>query len=117
MTEFKGEGVTWEEYTLVFFKLFGEDVFLPAATFRPETIYGVTNLWLNPDAEYSKITVDGKYQWIVSKEAVAKLKDQLRKITIIKEIKGNELIGQVRNKPAEARRFTAYFACYIRRSE
>ncbi|MGA2875703.1 MAG: leucine--tRNA ligase, partial [Nitrososphaerales archaeon] len=95
----QGEGVTWEEYTLVFFKLVGENVFLPAATFRPETIYGVTNLWLNPDAEYSQIAVDGKYQWIVSKEAVAKLNVQLRKITIIKELKGNELIGRYVTNP------------------
>jgi leucyl-tRNA synthetase len=90
----EGEGVTWEEYTLVFFKLIGEEVFLPAATFRPETIFGVTNLWLNPNADYSQIEVDGKYQWIVSKVAVAKLKEQLRRITVIKEIKGNELIGR-----------------------
>jgi leucyl-tRNA synthetase len=95
----QGEGVTWEEYTLVFFKLYGEDVFLPAATFRPETIYGVTNLWLNPSASYLQITVDGKYQWIVSSEAAQKLKDQLRKVTVIKSIKGNELIGRYVTNP------------------
>ncbi|MGQ9507365.1 MAG: class I tRNA ligase family protein, partial [Candidatus Bathycorpusculaceae bacterium] len=44
-----GEGVTPEEYTLIKFKLNHETV-LPAATFRPETIYGVTNMWINPDA-------------------------------------------------------------------
>ncbi|MHB1868092.1 MAG: leucine--tRNA ligase [Nitrososphaerales archaeon] len=95
----QGEGVTWEEYTLVMFRLDGEDIFLPAATFRPETIYGVTNLWLNPEAEYTKITVDGKYQWIVSKEAAAKLKDQLRKITTVKTLKGKELIGRYVTNP------------------
>ena len=95
----QGEGVTWEEYTLVLFRLDGEDFFLPAATFRPETIYGVTNLWLNPEAEYSQITVDGKYQWIVSKEAAAKLKDQLRKITTVKTFKGKELIGRYVTNP------------------
>ena len=83
-----------------FFQLVGENVFLPAATFRPETIYGVTNLWLNPDAaRYFQIAKDGKYQWIVSKEAVAKLKDQLRKTTIIKELKGSELIGRYVTNP------------------
>lgn len=90
----QGEGVTWEEYTLVFFKIYGEDVYLPAATFRPETIYGVTNLWLNPDSTYSQITIDGKYQWIVSTESVAKLKEQLRRVTIIKTLSGRELVGR-----------------------
>jgi leucyl-tRNA synthetase len=37
-----GEGVTPEEYTLIKYKL-DEKTFLPAATFRPETIYGITS--------------------------------------------------------------------------
>ena len=42
-----------EEYVLIKFK-FGND-YLLTATFRPETIYGVTNLWVNPNATYVKI--------------------------------------------------------------
>ncbi len=90
----QGEGVAWEEYILILFELDGEKVYLPAATFRPETIYGVTNLWINPDASYSQINVDDKYQWIVSDEAVRKLKEQLRNVTVIKSINGSELIGR-----------------------
>ncbi len=95
----QGEGVTWEEYTLVLFKLDGDDAYLPAATFRPETIYGVTNMWLNPDADYVKIRVDGKYDWIVSKRAAMKLSNQLREITTIREIKGKDLIGRYALNP------------------
>jgi leucyl-tRNA synthetase len=92
----EGEGVTWEEYTLVLFKLNGqESVFLPAATFRPETIFGVTNLWINPNVEYSQISVDGKAKWIVSNEAVNKLKEQARQIVFEKKIKGRDLIGHL----------------------
>ncbi|MGH2639582.1 MAG: class I tRNA ligase family protein, partial [Rhabdochlamydiaceae bacterium] len=80
----EGEGITWEEYTLILFMLEGSEIYLPAATFRPETIFGVTNLWLNPDAEYSEIAIDGKERWIVSKDAADKLKDQLRSITLVK---------------------------------
>jgi leucyl-tRNA synthetase len=91
----EGEGVTWEEYTLVLFKLDGEgNVFLPAATFRPETIFGVTNLWINPNVEYSRISVDGKTNWIVSNEAVNKLREQLRQIVLEEKIKGRDLIGR-----------------------
>ena len=52
----EGQGVQWEEYTLVLFKLVGTDIYLPAATFRPETIFGVINLWINPESEYSEIS-------------------------------------------------------------
>lgn len=42
----EGEGVAINRLTLLKFKL--DDSFLVAATFRPETIYGATNIWLNP---------------------------------------------------------------------
>jgi leucyl-tRNA synthetase len=87
----EGEGVVPEEYTLIKFRY--EDASLPAATFRPETIYGVTNLWLNPDATYIKARVD-KETWIISQTAADKLKEQLHKITIINTFKGRDLIGK-----------------------
>ncbi len=90
----EGQGVQWEEFTLVMFKLEGTDFFLPAATFRPETIFGVTNLWLNPASDYCEIVVDGKRKWIVSAEAAEKLKDQLHSIEILRRFKGRELIGK-----------------------
>jgi leucyl-tRNA synthetase len=102
----EGEGVTWEEYTLVLFKLVeGEsDVFLPAATFRPETIFGVTNLWLNPQSEYVEISVDQKQRWIVSPQAAEKLANQLRKITVLRRFLGNELIGRHATGPLDGSR-------------
>jgi leucyl-tRNA synthetase len=42
----KGGNAEKYEYTLLKFKF--EDSFLLAATLRPETIYGQTNLWINP---------------------------------------------------------------------
>ncbi|TET64295.1 leucine--tRNA ligase, partial [Candidatus Bathyarchaeota archaeon] len=53
----EGEGVAPEEYTLIKFKL-DEQTYLPAATFRPETIYGVTNIWIHPDAVYVEAKVN-----------------------------------------------------------
>ena len=88
-----GEGVTWEEYTLVLFGLLPsseelQDVLLPAATFRPETIFGVTNLWINPDAKYVEVLVNEKSKWIVSSTAAAKLREQLKQIKVLKELTG-----------------------------
>ena len=63
-----GEGVSPEEYTLVYFKLEDHDAFLAAATLRPETIFGVTNIWINPRSEYVLIEADGR-RLIVSRQA------------------------------------------------
>jgi leucyl-tRNA synthetase len=87
----EGEGVAPEEYTLMKFVL--NNRFLPAATFRPETIYGVTNLWINPDAIYVEAKVNGE-EWIVSREAAIKLSEQLRKVVARREFAGKELIGK-----------------------
>jgi len=86
-----GEGVVPEEYTLMKFKM--DDAFLPAATFRPETIYGVTNMWIHPDADYVKARVNGE-KWIISEIAANKLKEQQRKVEIISRFKGREIIGK-----------------------
>ena len=92
----EGEGVSPEEYTLLKFRF--NDAFLPAATFRPETIYGVTNMFINPEATYVEAEVDGE-KWIVSKEAVVKLSEQLKKVEVIREFKGAELIGEYFQDP------------------
>ena len=86
-----GEGVSPIEYTLLKFKY--NDAFLIAATLRPETIYGVTNMWIKPDVIYVLAEVDGE-KWIVSKETVEKLVDQLKNVKVIKEFYGRELIGK-----------------------
>jgi leucyl-tRNA synthetase len=92
-----GEGVTPEEYTLIKYKL-DEKTFLPAATFRPETIYGITNMWINPDSTYVEATVNGEC-WIISQEAAEKLKEQEHKIEVKRAFKGKELIGKTFENP------------------
>ncbi len=96
----EGEGVSPEEYTLIKFP-FG-DSFLPAATFRPETIYGVTNMFINPEATYVEAEVDGE-RWIVSREAAAKLKEQLKKVKVKREFKGSDIIGKYFKDPISGR--------------
>lgn len=86
----RGEGASPVEFVLLKFKF--DDVFLPAATLRPETIFGVTNMWLNPEAEYVKVKV-GKESWIISREAANKLKEQ-KEISVVGTIKGAQLVGK-----------------------
>ncbi len=87
----EGEGVSPEEYVLIKFKL--GDAYLPAATFRPETIFGVTNMWIHPDADYVKARVDDEV-WAISAVAAEKLKEQARKVEVIERFKGREIIGK-----------------------
>ncbi|ALM74163.1 leucine--tRNA ligase [Thermococcus barophilus] len=94
-----GEDVPILEYILIKFILEenGEIIYLPAATLRPETVYGVTNMWLNPNATYvkAKVKYKGKEEtWIVSKEAAYKLSFQDKEIEVLEEFKGEKLIGK-----------------------
>ncbi|HJJ90737.1 MAG TPA: leucine--tRNA ligase [Methanocorpusculum sp.] len=72
---------------------FGEFI-IPTATLRPETIFGVTNLWVNPGITYLKAEVDGK-KWIISQEAAVKLRMQKHTVTEIGTISGVDLVDQV----------------------
>lgn len=87
-----------EELTLVKFLLqsneeknYTEKVFLPAATLRPETIFGVTNIWVNPSENYVKIKVNNEF-WIVSEKAVEKLKLQKKNVEVLERMKGEDLL-------------------------
>ncbi len=98
-----GEGVTPEEYTLIKYKL-EDKTYLPAATFRPETIFGVTNMWINPDADYIEASVNGE-NWIVSAVAAEKLKEQERIVEVKRSFKGRELIGKSFENPVTNKKF------------
>ncbi|MEK6950211.1 MAG: leucine--tRNA ligase [Nanoarchaeota archaeon] len=87
----KGGNAEKVEYTLLKFKL-GND-FLVAATLRPETIYGQTNLWINPVATYVKADVNGEC-WILSQEAAEKLAFQKDNVLVKEEVKAADLLGK-----------------------
>ena len=88
----KGEGESPIEFTILKFKF--KDMYICAATLRPETVFGQTNMWINPDVKYAIILVNGKEKWIVSKECGEKFKDQLKKIEVVGSIKGKEMVGK-----------------------
>ena len=87
----EGEGASPVEFILLKFKY--EDAFMPAATLRPETIFGVVNMWVNPSSKLVKVKVDNE-AWVVSKECAEKLKEQREKVEILEELNGEELIGK-----------------------
>jgi leucyl-tRNA synthetase len=91
----EGEGVGINEFTLVKYRLEegGRTLFFPAATLRPETVFGVTNIWLHPEAAYVELEV-GAERWIVSKEAASKLAHQGKPSRVVREMPGREFIGK-----------------------
>lgn len=75
----KGEGVLPQEYTLIKMKLVdplkvdekfskcnGADVYLLAATLRPETMIGQTNYWVKPNVEYDVVKAKGFNEYYVA---------------------------------------------------
>ena len=92
----EGEGVAINELTLIKFKI-GDD-YLVAATFRPETLFGATNLWLNPDEEYIRIKVNDEH-WIITKKAFYNLIHQKKDAVIESPVDANDLIGNYVKNP------------------
>ena len=80
------------EYVLVKFK-FEEQYVIPTATLRPETIFGVTNLWINPNIKYVTALVNNE-KWIITKDAAKKLEFLNLNVSIFSEIHGSDLIGK-----------------------
>jgi leucyl-tRNA synthetase len=78
------------EFTIIKFK--SDGVVLPTATLRPETIFGVTNLWVNPDGGYVKAKVGGEV-WIISEEAARKLPHLNFEVEVLERVPGRALIG------------------------
>ena len=88
----KGGNAEVLEYTLLKFEL-EDGRKLIAATLRPETVFGLTNFWVNPEVEYVDVEV-GSETWIASREAAEKLKFQKDKVTVKGRANGSSLMGR-----------------------
>lgn len=110
-----GEGVGPQEYTLIKMKVAkpiakfpkGKEVYLVAATLRPETMYGQTNCWLHPDLKYIAFETtrgSGKEIWICTARAARNMAYQGfttkdGHFDIVAEFKGQELLGLALEAP------------------
>ncbi|MGI0093773.1 MAG: leucine--tRNA ligase, partial [Nitrosotalea sp.] len=82
---------SFTEYTIIKFKY--DKYIIPTATLRPETIFGVTNIWINPEFIYEIVQVDNE-MWIVTSECARKLEFHNKTITRLDKILGKELVGK-----------------------
>ncbi|AKB83055.1 Leucyl-tRNA synthetase [Methanosarcina barkeri 3] len=110
-----GEEATIVEYTLIKFRY--KDLVLPCATLRPETTYGVTNLWVNPDVTYVKAKVtqgENEEFWVVSKEAFRKLTFTDRTVEYIEDVPAKSIIGIKLTNPVTGDEIISLPASFVR---
>jgi len=88
----------FEEITLVKFSLVNDNIKLPTGTLRPETLFGVTNLWIHPDVEYVYAAVNEE-EWIMSRECAVKLAMLEYTVHIKRTVPGHTLIGKFVKNP------------------
>ncbi len=105
----KGEGVGAQEYTIIKIKALelpeklkeqfgGKDVYLVAATLRPETMYGQTNCYVLPEGEYGVFEMKNNEYFICSERSVKNMAYQdltleFGKYQKLATVTGQELIG------------------------
>jgi leucyl-tRNA synthetase len=108
----EGEEAEFQEYTLIRFttSLAGvadgdatdaagvDDVIAPMATLRPETVRGVTNAYVDPEATYVLATVDGE-SWLVSATAAEKLRLQEHDVEVRARFPGADVVGRTVANP------------------
>ncbi|MFT7616353.1 MAG: leucyl-tRNA synthetase [Candidatus Woesearchaeota archaeon] len=80
-----------KEFTLIKFPF--EDGFIVAATLRPETMYGQTNMWVHPDVTYIKARV-GDEIWYTSRESLVKYQHQSHTVEELEEVSGRSMLGK-----------------------
>jgi leucyl-tRNA synthetase len=88
----EGEGETPMEY-LLFKHQLEDGRYLITATLRPDTIMGITNLYMNPEIDYIEAEVNGE-KWILNENCAKNLKNQGHKIKVIRKVPGKEFIGK-----------------------
>ncbi|EAS06110.2 cytoplasmic leucyl-tRNA synthetase (macronuclear) [Tetrahymena thermophila SB210] len=104
----ESEGIGPQEYTLIKLKVLefhgalkaleGRNVYLAAATLRPETMYGQTNCYILPDGVYGAFEVTNDEVFIVAERAAKNmayqdLTKEYGKYVKIMDIKGTDLLG------------------------
>jgi leucyl-tRNA synthetase (EC 6.1.1.4) len=98
------------QWTLIYF-VDEEGLTYPTATLRPETVLGVTNLWINPEADYAIVEHQGR-RMVVSRDAAYRLSFQ-GEVKTLREAKGSEFIGRRVQNPVTGEWVEVYGARFV----
>eukprot|EP01116_Phalansterium_solitarium_P012959 TRINITY_DN2974_c1_g3_i3.p1 TRINITY_DN2974_c1_g3~~TRINITY_DN2974_c1_g3_i3.p1 ORF type:complete len:570 (-),score=159.14 TRINITY_DN2974_c1_g3_i3:132-1841(-) len=103
-----GEGVLPQDYTLIKLQIVtlpekmraleGRKVYLVAATLRPETMYGQTNVWVLPEGEYGAFEINDTDVFICAERSARNLSFQEHskvagQTNCLLNVTGQDLIG------------------------
>ncbi|XP_061658877.1 leucine--tRNA ligase, cytoplasmic [Syngnathoides biaculeatus] len=117
-----GEGVGPQEYTLIKMRIVepytakfkskvfyssgmkGKNIYLVAATLRPETMFGQTNCWVRPDMNYVAFETSGADVFICTRRSARNMSFQgFTKengvVPVVMEILGQDLLGCALSAP------------------
>lgn len=101
-----------EKVTVIKFALDGSDVSFVVTTYRPETVYGVTNIWINPSLDYVIVRIK-KDKYVMAKEAAEILSYQLD-LEIIGEIEKEKLLRSLAINPITGEKVPVYPAKFVK---
>ncbi|XP_020341517.1 leucine--tRNA ligase, cytoplasmic [Oncorhynchus kisutch] len=115
-----GEGVGPQEYTLIKMKVLepypaklsglkGKNIFLVAATLRPETMFGQTNCWVHPDIKYIAFEMACGDVFISTRRSARNMSYQgfskeNGKVTVIMDVLGKDILGCALSAPLSSYR-------------
>ena len=102
--------VSIEEYTGVVFR--GKNYSLIAASLRPETVFGITNLWISPRGKYVKFKMDDDY-FVISEEAYEKLTLQKQGLELSGEVSIENITASKFWTPMDHREISVYPSDFV----
>ncbi|XP_030067652.1 leucine--tRNA ligase, cytoplasmic [Microcaecilia unicolor] len=110
-----GEGVGPQEYTLIKMRVLdpyppklsglkGKNIFLVAATLRPETMFGQTNCWVRPNMLYIAFETTNDDIFVCSQRSARNMSYQgFTKnngvVPVVKELMGEDILGAALSAP------------------
>ncbi|MBI5223205.1 leucine--tRNA ligase [Candidatus Micrarchaeota archaeon] len=100
-----------EEVSVIKFEV-SKSEYLVATTYRPETIYGVTNIWINPALDYVRAKY-GPDTIILSKDAFDSLHLQL-KLELIDSVSVEKLLKLKGKNPINGKKVPVYSASFVK---
>ncbi len=90
-----------DSIVVIKFKDAGSGAYFGCATYRPETIYGVTNIFVNDAIDYVVASVDGTDLYLA--EEAARILSQQAKVEIKSKVSGKSLVGKQAINPIDGK--------------
>ncbi|MCL4383124.1 MAG: leucine--tRNA ligase [Candidatus Marsarchaeota archaeon] len=101
-----------EKITAIKFKSSNEDIYFICATYRPETLYGVTNLFINKNEKYVIAKINNE-KYYLARQSAENLSNQI-KLSIEMEISVDELINKHAVNPINSKEVPIFNGFFVK---